>query len=129
MTIQEFINENKITMITKQVDTRPDVESWSHGSRHYKITLKNNGKRFTFFFSQGSAIKNKPTLDEVFECLVSDALAVDYVSDVWDFAQEYGYNLNIEKDYKRAVSGLRACKRTDKALTRLFGDSFREVDL
>ena len=61
-----------------EVTTRPGVKAWAAGSRHYRCTLTREGRAFSFFFSQGSAIKEAPDLAGVFDCLRSDAsLAAD----------------------------------------------------
>ena len=82
----------------------------------FKCKIKVDGLQFTFPF-QCNASHEEPNLEACLSCLFLDASAYEESRDLLDFVNEYGYETETgaRKAYK-------ACKRTYKALHRLFSE-------
>ena len=88
----------------------------------FKCKIQFEGKSFSFPF-QCNTQHEQPKLETVLDCLLSDAAAyAEFEGDIDGFYREFGYS-NI-KDCQKAYN---ACKRTEAALNRLFGDKL--IDL
>jgi predicted transcriptional regulator YheO len=115
MTIQEFIKNNNITSTAIQVEKNPSMEN-SHNMNNYKVTLKYNGKKATFNYSMGTALKGKPTTAEVLDCLALDS---SYGNTFDDFLMDFGY----DTDSISALRIFKAVQKNTKKLVGLIGDS------
>lgn len=97
----------------KPVDSRPDMESWGHGARHYRVRLSRkwvDGTRsMSLYFSQGSAHTEDPTVADVLSCLALDASVLKAMT-FEDWASDLGY----DTDSRQAEATYRACKRQSK---------------
>ena len=85
----------------------------------YRVYVSNDRGKFNFPFydSYYNYINNKkPTVYDVLACLnkypVSD--------DLWDFINEFGYEIHCKKDYERAVSAYEGCRNEYENLARLY---------
>lgn len=104
-TLKQLIEDNKITITNQVVQENPNMTTMPRGSRHWKITLEKQGKRFTTFFSQGPAITGEPKPLDVLECLLMDRKCLEYCNDIYEFAREYDYK-NLA-DAKKAYNLIR----------------------
>lgn len=84
----------------------------------YKCKIQYNGKSYTFNYQCNRS--RKPELKDVLDCLLLDASCADYTLD--EFAEEFGYTKPSV-----AIKTHKACVRTQKALTRLFGDNYNDL--
>ena len=88
----------------------------------YQITMTRNGKqyRFTFYDSHNNWLNNKrPSRYDVLACC--EKYEVPY--SVYDFANEFGYEIEGEGDYKRIKKIHDACTKQYQRLLDLFGES------
>lgn len=102
-----------------------EQDEWQQNAHGFSVTLKYQGRRYTFDFWQGSAITADPTAEGCLECLLSDAASGD--STFEDFCAELGY----DQDSRKAERVWKACKQTRSRLERLLGadfDSFMEAE-
>ena len=92
------------------------------GNRYkYRITIKRNGKsyQFPFYDSINNYITNKrPNKYDVLLCIEK----YEIYGDVWDFAEEYGYNISDHESYNNVQRIYNACKTQYNKLLRLFGE-------
>ena len=105
---------NKADLITSKF---VDVVDW-HGTTasKYRVTLKNNGKRFTIDYFMGMAHKEPPKVSDVLYSLTMDAYALEVSFSDW--CAEYGYNEDSRKD----LALYKKCVATSEKLYSLFSD-------
>lgn len=120
--------------ITARPARKGAIDDMPAGSNHYTVTMRGNGKTFSFPFSQGPACKESPTLYDVLTCLVSDANMLDCGDlDSFDqYAETFGLDSDSRSDerkYKKIVvgvtkntEGLKAVIADDKAFALLLQD-------
>lgn len=97
ITIEQFIEECRISMTCEQVDSNPDMTD-STSMDHWRCTLKLGTLRMCVHFSMGKGHNgNPPELTDVLNCLVSDARAVAE-RDFEEWADDYGF----DSDSRRA---------------------------
>lgn len=91
----------------------------------YQVTLTRCKKqyRFQFYDSNYNWQNNKrPSRYDVLACV--EKYEVPY--DVQDFAQEYGYDIDDQQEYKRVKKIHQACKNQYDRLLDLFGEKLME---
>lgn len=98
----------------KKTTMTVDELGFKDGMFRYKIKLIRNKKQYTFPFSQGYAITEKPKLKDVLYCLAMDSLAYTNHKNWQDFMDSFGYS-----DWKEAQKIYNACRKTNLALERL----------
>jgi len=120
-TMHDRIAQYGVTMTAVEVPERPSRDRWDghEGARHYKVTLRRNGRRATVYYSMGPAHTHGPELANVMECLVLDA-----VSGNQTFA-EFCAELGFDEDSRMAERTWKACGRIGEKLAQLF--SYEEV--
>lgn len=92
-------------------------DEWQKKANDYSLTLKYGRRTFTFDWWQGIGINGEPTISSVMPNLFMDA-SVD--GDFNGFCAEFGY----DADSRKAEAIWNACKRTRKALKRVFGEQY-----
>lgn len=83
----------------------------------FKCKISYNRKSYTFEY-QCNTNYELPEIERVLECLITDAECFDNSKDFYNFAIDLGYDPYSE-EAKRVYNG---CKKTSKALHRLFED-------
>ena len=101
---------NKIKFSYKEADKQEGLFTPSHTL--FKCKIKVDGLQYTFPYQCNTA-HTEPNLYDCLYALISDMDCYDASRDMEDFNFEFGYF--DDKAYK-------ACKRTSKALHRLFSD-------
>jgi hypothetical protein len=110
------MNFADIKMSYKYVGFNTRKESM-HNMNDYRVTIKYNGKSFTFDYSMGTALKESDlTIKAVMFSLLSDASFYECSSDLMDFSRELGYDCND----KQALSAYKSCKATSLKLNEMF---------
>jgi hypothetical protein len=66
--------------------------NWTHGSSHWRVTLRGWDRELTVEFSQGPAICREPTAADVLYCLCSDTVGLDCTDGFHDWCANYGYD-------------------------------------
>ena len=105
---------NKIKFSYKEADEQKNLFTPSH--TNFKCKIKVDGCQYTFPYQCNTAY-TEPNLMDCMYAITSDMFCYDDARSLADFCDELGYtNLTeAEKTYK-------ACKKTSKALHRLFTD-------
>ena len=104
---------NKIKFSFKVADEQ--VELFTPCHTLFKCKIKVDGCQFTFNYQCNTA-HNTPNLLDCMYAIISDMDCYDTSRDVVDFCDEFGYS-----DAK-GIKAYKACKKTSKALHRLFTD-------
>src|SRR3990167_6696052 len=100
MDTKEFIKTNKITLEWKETFENPN---WTGNSEahHYSIMLGSGKNKLHTFFSMGLGLvvrhgalvtPQRPTAEDVLDCLASDAAGVENNRDFDEWAGDYGYD-------------------------------------
>lgn len=91
-TMREFVKDAGITITFTEVPKNPYTiaDDWSRGARHYKVTLHRAGKRFTTYFSKGSAHSYGVEASEVVNSLATDWSSIQSARGWKDWAAEMG---------------------------------------
>lgn len=96
MTINEFTNHNHITVTSEYTDRNPHMEG-SAKMNNYKCKIRSGKRAMTLYFSKGLGLQGKPTVDEVLDCLASDASGYEGAGSFEDWCEEYGYDTDSRK--------------------------------
>lgn len=120
-TLKGFLADHPVTMTTEWADRNPHMDDMPAGSSHWKCVLvsKADGRRrLTVYFSQGPAISREPSVEDLLDCLASDAATWENAQDFEDWARDLGY----DPDSRKAERIYRAVEKQAKGLKRLLGD-------
>ena len=104
---------NKIKFSFKVADNQIGLFTPNHTL--FKCKIKVDGCQFTFNYQCNTAY-NTPNLLDCMYAIISDMDCYDTSRDVVDFCNEFGY------DDAKGIKAYKACKKTSKALHRLFTD-------
>ncbi len=105
---------NKIKFSYKEADKQVGLFSASHTL--FKCKIKVDGVQYSFDYQCNTSVM-EPNLVDCLRCVLMDAFAYDDMKDYDEFFREYG------GDYK----SYKACKKTSKALHRLFTNEEIEI--
>jgi len=119
MTMRTFLISAGVRMTADWADGNPNMPEMMPGSSHYKCVLRAGRSSLTVYFSQGPAIRREPGVEDVLDCLASDASGYDNAGSFEAWAEEYGYNA----DSRKAESKYRAVERHTHGLENLLGRS------
>ena len=145
VTIEQFAKVHDIGISAQRADVNPTMTD-SRDMDHWKVTLSRSilkpgfdtfhgykGKlgpcqyrklRMTLYFSKGYGHNGaEPTIDEVLDCLASDALSVDNARDFENFASELGY----DSDSRKAEKIWKACNHQAERLRKFLGDDLYQT--
>jgi hypothetical protein len=119
-TLQQFIRETHTTMKSERVDSNPQMSDPSWPADHWKCVLRVSRAQMTVYFSKGVGHDGKrPGVDEVLDCLASDASSVDNARGFEDWCSELGY----DTDSRKAEKTFKTCEEQARKLKALLGDS------
>lgn len=119
MTLQEFIEANQVTMTVTPTDHNVNMEDTTMD--HWAYVLRCGPRRMSGTFSMGSGhAGNEPELDDVLDCLASDAAGYENCPTFEEWASDYGY----DTDSRKAEKIFHAVKRESKSLSHLLGDAY-----
>ncbi len=91
----------------------------------YIVTLKRDDKEYKFpFYNSAMAHERgtKPRPYEILSCIEK----YEVPDDMWEFADEYGYEIHCKKDYENVQHIWKECRKQYRALYDLFGPYFME---
>ena len=126
MTLQSFINETGIVLTAQPTDHNPHMTS-SDAMDHWKVKLV--GKRLgnatmRLYFSMGAGHNGAaPTVENVLDCLASDASGFDNSTSFEDWCAEYGYS----EDSRTALKTFKTVERQAGRLRRFLGEEYFNV--
>ena len=118
MTYNEFAIQNDIRCSIHPVNSRPDGFWSDQPGFHYKVRIGRGRRSFGLYFSTGTGWTKQPGLDDVLDCLASDASGYENAQSFEDWANEYGY----DADSRKAEKTYRTIKRQAEQLKRTIGD-------
>lgn len=119
--INTILNNIKFTAVI--AEKQKDLFTPAHTL--YKCKIKYNGKQYSFNYQCNTEYK-KPNKKDCLYCLLSDASCFNCFANVDDFLTEFGYTDNLQ-NVRKGEKVYNACKRTAKALNRLFAEN--EIEL
>lgn len=100
ITISEFAKKHELRVEFREVRRNPNMEGMDKNARHYDVTLyRGPGTAYSMnlYYSKGSALPRGVKVEEVLDCLASDAAGYDNARDFEDWASEYGYDPDSRK--------------------------------
>jgi hypothetical protein len=122
MTIQEFIDTNKVSFTCKLAYSNPNMDNDKFMTRHFKCIIRYENRRMVVYFSQGSAHTQDPTCADVLDCMSSDCGGIDLMGQgevpFEDWCAEYGY----DTDSISAARTYKAVTKQGASILRVFGD-------
>jgi hypothetical protein len=118
--INDFIERNRITMKIQKTFHNPWMESDSK-MNHYECIFEYkagtaNHKTLLTYFSMGLGLHGKPKIDQVLDCLASDASGYENARDFEDWCNEYGYDTDSRKAEKTYHIIAEQAKKLEKFL-------------
>lgn len=120
MTVQEFIAANNLHFSSERTWRNPNMED-SADMDHWKVTIlcANTEQQMELVFSMGKGHEGrKPELEDVLDCLASDAAGVENARSFEEWCSEYGY----DEDSRKAERTYNACSEQSQELQRILGD-------
>ena len=117
----DFLNKT-VTKLSFKRMTEPRKDGFSCGGYDYKVTIKRNGKSWTFAFSDSKKNKEKninPTAYDVLACLQKSE-----VGTFEDFCNDYDY----DNDSLKALKIYKAVKKEYNHVYNIFGDVMDELE-
>lgn len=120
MDIRQFVHAHKIRADVAWTDSNPNWtgdKRWHDMARHFRITLKCRRRSMVVPFSQGPAIEKEPTVEDVLDCLASDASTLE-----GNGFEEWCRDLGYDTDSRSAEKAYRVIQRQAKALKHLLGN-------
>jgi hypothetical protein len=125
--LRAFLARHGITAEAFLVDQRPDslMADMPAGSRHWRVVLKRwepdnytpHRRQLTVYFSQGPAIEQELTAEDVLDCLASDWAGWDQAHNFGEWCMDYGY----DTDSRKAEAIWRELGRQAAQLERFLG--------
>jgi len=122
-TIVQFIEAHGITLDAVPVPTRPDKSEWDDRAKHYFCILDRDGAGvLKLYYSMGSAHKTGPKIEDVLDCLASDANCES------DTFEDFCANLGYDEDSRKAFATWEAVRdQTSKLRKFLTPEQFTEL--
>ena len=128
MSAKNFLKKADTTMHILQigvVNGFPNDPSDKQKHIKYRVVLIRDGRTFDFDFygSHADYLKGrKPSVYDVLACIEK----YEYPTDPWEFAMEFGYEINCKADYNRVRKIADACREQYEGLLGLFGEELME---
>jgi hypothetical protein len=122
MQISEFIDKHNLKLTKVEYrDSNPNFDD--SDMDHWTVTLKHGRKQMSLPFSKGTGHHGRePELDEVLDCLISDANSVR-----WENFEGFAANMGYDSDSRKAEKIYKACERSAKRLEKFLGDAYEEA--
>lgn len=116
--MSEVLQGVKIRMTATWVDHNPHMDD-SSAMDHWKCKIYCGSQSMTVYFSKGYAHKGaEPTLEEVLDCLASDAAGYENARSFEDWAGDYGY----DTDSRKAERTFKTIEKQAASLKRVLGE-------
>lgn len=123
MQANNFLMATGTTLEITQVEI---VFKWGAHRWKYYCKLRRSNKTYSFPFYDSIANYEKgerPTKYDVLACLDT----YDYINNIEDFANEFGYDICDDEDYKETEKIYKACMKQSEKLHGLFTDEELEM--
>lgn len=102
----------------------PVLDDWPDANR-FMVTVRYRQRAMTVPFYTGSGWSREPALDDVMECLCSDAIAIINTGCFEEWADELGF----DDDSRKAEAMYRQARHQTEELRRVLGDDFERIVL
>jgi hypothetical protein len=121
--LARFIIKNNLSMTSERTDQNPHMDS--QNMDHWRCVLRRGKSSVVVYFSKGYGYHGQePTLDEVLDCMASDASGYDNAQSFEDWCSEYGF----DTDSRKAERTYKTIQRQSGRLKELLGqESFDEL--
>ena len=125
---EDFLKKHNAKMTFERIGKIRDPLGSGSNNVHnqYEVTIRRNGKHFTFTFTDSAWNTEKgiaPSEYDVLACLGK----YEPDEDILDFANEFGYEIHCKEDFNRVKRIHSGCKREYNGMVRLFGDCMEEL--
>lgn len=128
---EDFLKNHDAKMTISHIyDYGAYVKSTMTGGWLYRVRIdrrvgdKNRSWSFKFSDSKYNALMNKrPEKYDVLACIQK----YEPYGDVWDFANEYGYEINDRESFNETSRIYKAVKKEYENVMRIFGDCIEEL--
>ena len=126
---RDFLKRNGAKMTICYKDTVcgfPFDKNDNNWHDKYTVTIRRGGMSYSFPFynSQYSTQRNeRPTAYDVLACVQKD----EPYGDVWDFADDYGYEIHDKATYNNVNRIYKACCEQARKINRIFSDCMDEL--
>jgi hypothetical protein len=118
LTLKDLSRNVKLVIVSNKPKLDYDKwDEWQKNAKAYRLKLIYQGRSFSFDFWQGYGITHEPEVEEVLECLLSDASVSE---DFEEFCREFGYDI----DSRKAEQTHKACLKIQSNMKRLLGPDF-----
>lgn len=115
--LAHFIVRLGITAVAEPVDRNPNMDN--RDMDHWRVVLRRGRHQLTVYFSKGYGHNGaEPTVEEVLDCLASDAASVDNARSFEEWAGDFGFDI----DSRKAERIYRACGRQATRLRNFLGE-------
>lgn len=104
-TLPEIVQELGITSTIKWQDTPATAPDWAGQMNAYRVTLNYQGRKMSFNYYQGKAVKHEPSTADAVWTLASENNTMQSCPTLKDFGDESGWDENTITTY-RAVKNL-----------------------
>lgn len=124
---RDFLKKYKAKMTISHVMEKGEWKrSDMTGGWLYRVRIDRNGKSWSFNFNDSTHnyLSNKrPRPYDVLACIEK----YEPYGDVWDFAREYGYEINDRDSYKETERVFKAVCKEYRNVIRMFEDCMDEL--
>lgn len=127
MLLNEFINENKITMTCKQVSYVPEMgdDKWMKESFHWLVTITCGKQSMQVTYHMGSGhVRIRPIPPKLSDVLGSLRLETSCLNESFS---EWCSNFGYSDDSIKALSTYQKCQEEGNKLKKLLGYKLFEV--
>lgn len=123
LSLKQFIARQGLRFSADWADSNPNAVDFPAGSSHWRCVLRHGRRQLTVPFSQGPAICHEPELEDVLDCLASDAATYENARSFEEWCADLGFN----DDSRKAERVYRTVEKQAAGLRRLLGDDTYET--
>lgn len=153
MTLTDFAHACLVTATVEATGKRHETYTTAYGQFSdtqscYRLTVKRHapGTRFetpedrryaalygrpvasfVMEYTQGSGVTGKPTTETALDCAVVDASVAESYRDVYEMAQEFGYEMDTRAGHAEALRIFDACCERQRQLKEMFNEAEYET--
>lgn len=122
-TLSEFIEQAGVSMTAESTYRNPHMDD-RQDMDHWRCVLRRGRKSMVVYFSKGIGHHGaEPTVEEVLDCMASDASGVENARSFEDWCGEYGYSA----DSRKAERTYKTIERQAKRLKDVLGNEDYDV--
>lgn len=125
---REFLDQTGTKMSVRLLEVVEGFPNSDDKNLHdkYYIILNRDGKKYGFCFYGSAADHDRGNKVGPYDVLAA-LQKYEVEKDVWDFAKEYGYEINSKESYERVRKIREACEDEYRNVVRLFEDCMERL--